>query len=32
MDWFLLILTVGLTGFGGVMIRSTELNFGWTDW
>jgi rod shape determining protein RodA len=26
------LLVVGLTGFGGIMIRSTELNFGWTDW
>lgn len=32
MDWFLLLITVGLTGFAGIIIRSTELNFGWTDW
>ncbi|MBD2742611.1 rod shape-determining protein RodA [Coleofasciculus sp. FACHB-1120] len=31
-DWLLLILTVGLTIFGGVMIRSAELNQGLTDW
>ncbi|XHX76305.1 MAG: rod shape-determining protein RodA [Stenomitos frigidus ULC029] len=31
-DWLLFALTVGLTAFGGVMIRSTELNQGWTDW
>lgn len=31
-DWLLLGLVVGLTVFGGVMIRSTELNQGWTDW
>ncbi|OLP17607.1 rod shape-determining protein RodA [Leptolyngbya sp. 'hensonii'] len=31
-DWWLFILPVGLTVFGGVMIRSTELNYGWTDW
>ena len=32
MDWFLMALVLGLTIFGGIMIRSTELNFGWTDW
>lgn len=31
-DWFLLFLVVGLTLFGGLMIRSTELNRGVTDW
>lgn len=31
-DWVLLGLVAGLTIFGGVMIRSTELNQGWTDW
>ncbi|WP_254566577.1 rod shape-determining protein RodA [Oscillatoria sp. HE19RPO] len=31
-DWLLFILPVGLTLFGGIMIRSTELNLGWTDW
>jgi rod shape determining protein RodA len=32
LDWFLLFLVVGLTVFAGVMIRSTELNQGLTDW
>lgn len=31
-DWLLLTLTVGLALFGGVMIRSVELNQGQTDW
>ncbi len=31
-DWLLFALPVGLTIFAGVMIRSTELNLGWTDW
>ena len=31
-DWLLLAVTVGLTVFGGVMIRSAELNQGLTDW
>ncbi|MBW4473307.1 MAG: rod shape-determining protein RodA [Stenomitos rutilans HA7619-LM2] len=31
-DWLLFLLPVGLTAFGGLMIRSTELNQGWTDW
>ncbi|MBD2314672.1 rod shape-determining protein RodA [Desertifilum sp. FACHB-1129] len=31
-DWLLLFLSVGLTTIGGIMIRSTELNLGWTDW
>ncbi|HBE19635.1 MAG TPA: rod shape-determining protein RodA [Cyanobacteria bacterium UBA11149] len=32
LDWQLLILTIGLTALGGVMIRSAELNAGLTDW
>ena len=32
MDWPLLLLVMGLTAFGGVMIRSTELNQPVTDW
>jgi rod shape determining protein RodA len=32
LDWFLLFLVMGLTVFAGVMIRSTELNQGLTDW
>ncbi len=32
MDWWLFMLPVGLTLFGGLMIRSVELNQGWTDW
>jgi rod shape determining protein RodA len=31
-DWVLLLLTIGLTFFGGIMIRSTELNRPVTDW
>jgi rod shape determining protein RodA len=31
-DWMLLALSVGLTVLGGVMIRSTEMNQGLTDW
>jgi rod shape determining protein RodA len=31
-DWVLLLITVGLTFFGGIMIRSTELNRPVTDW
>lgn len=31
-DWLLFILPVGLTLLGGILIRSTELNYGWTDW
>jgi rod shape determining protein RodA len=31
-DWILMFLTIGLTGFGGWMIRSTELNRPVTDW
>lgn len=32
MDWVLLLLAIGLTAFGGVMIRSAELTLGMTDW
>ncbi|MEB3274223.1 MAG: rod shape-determining protein RodA [Prochlorothrix sp.] len=32
MDSFLLLLTVALTVLGGIMIRSTELKGGWTEW
>ncbi len=32
MDWFLLILVMAMTSLGAVMIRSVELNQGWTDW
>lgn len=31
-DWLLFALVIGITLFGGVMIRSTELNQGITDW
>jgi rod shape determining protein RodA len=31
-DLWLLALPIGLTILGGVMIRSVELNQGWTDW
>jgi rod shape determining protein RodA len=31
-DWFLLLIVVGVTIFGGVMIRTAELNQGYTDW
>ena len=31
-DWLLLVLPVGLTAFGGIAIRSTELNLGLSDW
>lgn len=31
-DWSLLATVIGLCVLGGVMIRSTELNQGWTDW
>lgn len=31
-DWLLFAIPVGLTLFGGVMIRSAELNQGLTDW
>lgn len=31
-DWLLLSLPVGLTIWGGIMIRSAELNQGLTDW
>ncbi|WP_309738705.1 MULTISPECIES: rod shape-determining protein RodA [unclassified Chamaesiphon] len=32
MDWLLLLMTVGLTFFGGVMIHSTELNQPVVHW
>jgi rod shape determining protein RodA len=32
MDWLLLFMVLGLTFFGGVMIRSAELNQPVTDW
>jgi rod shape determining protein RodA len=32
MDWLLLLLAMGLTFFGGVMIRSTELNQPLAHW
>ena len=32
MDWLLLLLVIGLNFFGGVMIRSAELNQPVTDW
>jgi rod shape determining protein RodA len=32
LDWPLLFIVLGLTFFGGVMIRSTELNQPVTDW
>lgn len=31
-DWLLLALSAGITVFGGMMIRSAELNQGITDW
>jgi rod shape determining protein RodA len=31
-DWSILLIAIGLTAFGGVMIRSTELNKPVTDW
>lgn len=31
-DWLLFALSIGLTVFGGVMIRSAELNQALTDW
>ena len=31
-DWFLFALCIGVTVFGGIAIRSTELNQGITDW
>jgi rod shape determining protein RodA len=31
-DWLLFLLPIGLTAVGGIMIRSVELNQGWTDW
>lgn len=32
MDWLLIFMVLGLTFFGGVMIRSAELNRPVTDW
>ena len=32
LDWLLLVLSVGITGFGGMVIRSAELSQGLTDW
>ncbi|TVQ17766.1 MAG: rod shape-determining protein RodA [Leptolyngbya sp. DLM2.Bin15] len=32
MDWLLLIIVTGMTLFAGVVIRSTELSEGLTDW
>jgi rod shape determining protein RodA len=31
-DWMIILITIGLTAFGGIMIRSTELNRPVTDW
>ncbi|MGA7938049.1 MAG: FtsW/RodA/SpoVE family cell cycle protein, partial [Kovacikia sp.] len=31
-DLWLFILPIGLTILGGIMIRSVEINQGWTDW
>jgi rod shape determining protein RodA len=31
-DWLLFRAACGLDSVWGVMIRSTELNQGWTDW
>jgi len=31
-DWLVIVLSAGLTLFGGLMIRSVELNQGLTDW
>ncbi len=31
-DWLLLSLPIAITIFGGIMIKSTELNQGLTDW
>lgn len=31
-DWLLFAAPVALTILGGIMIRSVELNAGWTDW
>ena len=32
MDWSLLLIYIGMTTFGGVMIQSVERNQGLTDW
>ncbi len=31
-DWLLLSLPIAITLFGGIMIKSTELNQGLTEW
>lgn len=31
-DRWLLLLTIGLTVFGGILIRSTQATQGWTNW
>lgn len=31
-DRWLLLLSIGLTVFGGILIRSTQATQGWTDW
>ncbi|MGR3275890.1 rod shape-determining protein RodA [Acaryochloris sp. 'Moss Beach'] len=31
-DRWLLLLAIGLTVFGGILIRSTQATQGWTDW
>jgi rod shape determining protein RodA len=31
-DWFLMVLVVGLTGLGGLMIKTTEIHEGAVDW
>jgi rod shape determining protein RodA len=31
-DWWLFVLPIALTALGGIMIRSVEMNQGWTDW
>lgn len=31
-DWFLLLITIGLTVLGGIAIRSTQLHFGLTNY
>ncbi|MFM7546409.1 MAG: FtsW/RodA/SpoVE family cell cycle protein, partial [Synechococcales cyanobacterium] len=31
-DWTLLMLVIGMTVWGSLMIRSVELNQGWAEW
>lgn len=31
-DRWILLLSIGLTVFGGILIRSTQVTQGWTDW